>query len=116
MMRLHGVMPTSAERPFTGMTLDRAETERKHPDRVRQLACDPSRRAVLGGSDGVVISDGALLRTELLPIDGSEPILLGLDQGGGLFAIDLDALAPAKREQLLGGARLVALRDAGAAL
>ncbi len=110
---------TPAARPFTGMELDRASTERKDPTRIEQLVEDPAARAVVAGHDGVLISDGStpcLLRTEMAPQLRREPILLGLEHGAGLFALDLDALPSAIRAWLTNGGRVVPLRDAGAML
>ena len=43
-----------APRPFTGMTLDRASTERKDPGRLAELREDPAAATVFGGEDGVL--------------------------------------------------------------
>ena len=76
---------------FTGMTLDRAMAEREDPERVAQLLADPGARAVAASSEGVLLGDGdqpALVRA---PVDSDvEPILLGVEDGTGLFATDLD--------------------------
>ncbi len=109
----------SGARPFTGMALDRAATERKDPERIEQLLAQPAARAVAAARDGVLISDGtapSLLRTELPPEATRAPILLGLESGTALFAVDLDALSAAARGELIGGGQLVPLRDAGAEL
>jgi NAD+ diphosphatase len=108
-----------AARPFTGMALDRASTERKDPGWVQQLLRDPAARAVAGGQDGVLISDEAepsLLRTPLARVPDQDPILLGLEHGTALFALDLDAPPPAALESLTDKGRIVPLRDAGATL
>jgi NAD+ diphosphatase len=105
-------------RPFTGATLDRASVERKDPETIARLLRDPEARAVLAGSEGVVVLDGALMRAvgELVrngPGDELEPILLGLENGHALFAADLDAVGDGA---LADGARIVSLRDAGTEL
>jgi NAD+ diphosphatase len=108
-----------AARPFTGMSLDRASTERKDPGWVQQRLKDPAARAVAGGQDGVLISDESepsLLRTPMTPASDQDPILLGLEHGTALFALDLDALPPGALESLTDSGRIVPLRDAGAAL
>ena len=107
--------------PFTGMSLDRATTERKDPAQVLRLLEDPMTRAVLAGSDGVLIADGpspSLVRAQLVSTPPEEAILLGLDQESGqaLFAIDLDAFPDAARTSVTDGGQVVALRDAGAVL
>lgn len=106
-------------RPFTGMALDRASSERKDTVRVQQLLSDPATRAVVAGHDGVLMTDGpqpALIRTELTPQVTRDPVLLGLDHGQALFALDLDALEPHERAALRETGEVVSLRDAGAVL
>ena len=107
--------------PFTGMSLDRATTERKDPAQVLRLLEDPMTRAVLAGSDGVLIADGpspSLVRAQLVSTPPEEAILLGLDRESGqaLFAIDLDAFPDVARTSVTDGGQVVALRDAGAVL
>jgi NAD+ diphosphatase len=108
---------TPSARPFTGMELDRASVERKDPAWIGRLLEDPGTRAVLAGRDGVLIGDGgdpALLRTRPTSEQLREPILLGLDDGSALFALDLEQLGePAAAPD---GAEVISLRDAGAAL
>jgi NAD+ diphosphatase len=110
---------TPGARPFTGMALDRASTERKDRVRIEQLLADPATRAVAAARDGVLMSDGSdpsVLRTELPPEATREPILLGLEGGTALFAVDLDALPAAARAGLMDGGQIVPLREAGAVL
>lgn len=107
---------TEPGRPFTGMPLDRATTERKDPARIAELLADPAARALAEGSDGVLVRNGELVRAALESNPASESILLGLRDGAALFAIDLDALDPAARASLTDGARIVSLREAGAEL
>jgi NAD+ diphosphatase len=105
----------STGRPFTGMALDRATSERKDPALIERMLEDPATRAVVAGRDGVLVGDGpALLRTPLP--DDQDRILLGLDEptGRALFALDLDSL-PSGAVASDGG-RIVSLRDAGALL
>ncbi len=111
----------SAGRPFSGMSLDRASTERKDPARVLRLLEDPMTRAVLAGADGVVIADDtspSLLRAPLVTRPPGDAILLGLDPetGQALFAIDLDAFPDAARASVTDGGHVVSLREAGAVL
>ncbi len=109
------------ERPFTGMRLDRASTERKDPRRIAELLGDPSAASLLAGPDEVVLAGtddgGGLLRAHAVPPSASEAILLGLDDDGSpVFAIDLAPLDPDARARMLDGGELVSLRDAGARL
>jgi len=79
---------------------------------------------VFAGREGVLVHEGE--RPELLrrPISDladagvaiGDPILLGLDHGRALFAVDLDALPRASVTALTRGASLVSLRSAGAEL
>jgi NAD+ diphosphatase len=107
-----------APRPFTGMSVDRAMAERKDPTWVRRLVRAADSRAVLAGTDGVLITDGALhtlARVKPSPERLDDPILLGLEGGTALFALDLDE-EPDALGAVGGDARVVSLRDAGALL
>jgi NAD+ diphosphatase len=111
----------STGRPFTGMSLDRATTERKDPAQLLRLLGDPMTRAVLAGTDGVLIDGGAtpsLVRAPLVTRPPEDAILLGRDPetGQALFAIDLDTFPDPARASVTDGAQVIALRDAGAML
>jgi NAD+ diphosphatase len=104
--------------PFTGMALDRASTERKDAEWIRTRFGDPASRAIIAGHEGVVVRGGegsspALARGVLPPGD-EERILLGLEGGVALFAVDLDGLAPSARSQAVDGNHVMGLREAGA--
>jgi NAD+ diphosphatase len=104
---------------FTGMTLDRAMSEREDPDAVSRLLGDPAARLLAASGDGVLVGGAegpSLLRAGLTPESEHEPILLGLEDGVGVFAAELDELAPSTREELTGRGEVVSLREAGAAL
>jgi NAD+ diphosphatase len=60
-----------------------------------------------------VLSGGRLLRAKAKP---TEPILLGLDGGQAVFALDLDEIPEDERASVTQHARVVSLRDAGADL
>jgi NAD+ diphosphatase len=104
--------PTPAP-PFTGMVLDRAVGPRRDPEELQRLLEDPAARSVLAGPDGVVVRGDELLRSSQRP---PAPILLGLDDGHGVFALDLGALADTERARIVDGAQVISLRDAGATL
>jgi NAD+ diphosphatase len=106
------------------LALDRAASARADAAWVAQRLADPNSRAVFAGREGVLVHEGE--RPELLrrPISDladagvaiGDPILLGLDHGRALFAVDLDALPRASVTALTRGASLVSLRSAGAEL
>jgi NAD+ diphosphatase len=121
--------------PFTGMTLDRASTERKDAGWVRELISAPGSRVIAAGHDGVLVSDGdgdgdgagdgagaraggavapSLVRDAVPAGSEQEPLLLGLEGDTALFALDLDALTPADRSQAIDGNHVMSLREAGA--
>jgi NAD+ diphosphatase len=105
--------------PFTGMALDRASAERKDPEWVRRLLQDPAAQAVTATHEGVVMTNGgtpALRRIQVPPEARQEPILLGLEEGAPLFAVDLEALPPAERAEVVDGGDVVPLREAGLVL
>jgi NAD+ diphosphatase len=105
-------------RPFTGVTLDRVSTERKDPGWVRRLAQAPGSRAVLAGTEGVLITDGAsetVARVRPPAERLADPILLGVQDDVALFALDLDD-DPDGLGAAGGDTRMVSLRDAGALL
>jgi NAD+ diphosphatase len=110
---------TSLARPFSGMALDRAMPDRADDARIARLLTDPATRMLLASRDGVLMTDDAepsLVRSELLAEAQRAPILLGLEDGVALFAVDFDALAPALQEVLTAQARIVQVRDAGTLL
>jgi NAD+ diphosphatase len=78
---------------FTGEALDRAAEHRGDLDWLAAQAADPAARAVLAGDGGVHVSGDDAPRLALLPLaglDAAEPLLLGLDQAGPVFAVDAD--------------------------
>jgi NAD+ diphosphatase len=104
--------------PFSGVSVDRVSVERKDPTWVRRLVQASDSRAVLAGTHGVLITDGGLAtvaRVKSSPERLADPILLGLEGGTALFALDLDE-EPDELGRVGGDARVVSLRDAGALL
>jgi NAD+ diphosphatase len=111
---------------FTGMPLDRAMDGRTDPAVVARLLENPLARVLAACEEGVLISNAdepALLRLAFAPQvayraarTGDEPILLGLDDGVALFAVDLDELPTRQRAELTEGGRVVSLREAGTML
>jgi NAD+ diphosphatase len=117
---------TTAMPTFTGMSLDRAMDERSDPRLVAQLVEDPAARTLAASEQGVLISNGGspeLLRAQfareaaqLASETGDQPMLLGLDGGVGVFAVDLDSLPLRTRTSSTDSGKVVSLREAGAVL
>lgn len=118
-------MQATAPPTFTGAVLDRAPAVRNAPERVGELLDSPHAAIVVAGSSRVLLDARAgshtLLREPingrgLRHIDRTQPLLLGIEAGTALFAVDLDRLEENAREELTAGGRLVSLREAGALL
>jgi NAD+ diphosphatase len=93
---------------FSGSPVDRAGTRRTDQAWVDGLLADPRSRALLITPGGVVAEGDRLMR---VPVDGGDPILLGVeDDGAALFALDVGDAAPPP------GATAVGLREAAALL
>jgi NAD+ diphosphatase len=119
---------TPAPNAFTGEALDRAPVARKDPEWVLAQRRDPGARAILAGDAGVRVDGGDAPRVALVPLAAcglGEPILLGLDGDGPVFAIDTERDGPVPRPLVAGGGRgavlppdggMVGLRDAVAIL
>jgi len=93
---------------FAGAGLDRAGERRTDAAWVAERLADPESRAVVV-REGAVVANGSRLARfplcDLRPV--RDPVLLGLQDGGALFAVEADD-AP--------GGRPVGLREAGALL
>jgi NAD+ diphosphatase len=106
---------------FSGMELDRAGAERSDPAWVAGRLNDPASRALVASADGVLISadpPASLLRVPVPAGAGrapeeAGPVMLGLENGVALFAVDLDAQSPQERRRLHERGRLATLREAG---
>jgi NAD+ diphosphatase len=94
---------------FTGATVDRvADVRRRDPHWLAAQLRQPGARAVVAG-DGEVAVSGPQPRLALVPLaaaGGGEPVLLGLDDRGPVFAVNA----------LDGSAERLGLREAGALL
>ena len=76
---------------FTGEALDRVAEHRGDAAWLAAQAADPAARAVLAGDDGIhVTEDERLALVPLAALDAPEPLLLGLDADGPVFAVDVD--------------------------
>jgi NAD+ diphosphatase len=98
-----------AENTFAGARLDRVTERRGDAAWVAAQRADPASRAVVA-ADGHVLAEGgelALVPLSEVSASGSEPLLLGLEGGRALFAVDADGLAP----EALAPAQLVGVRD-----
>jgi NAD+ diphosphatase len=118
-------MRSSAPPTFTGAMLDRAAAVRSEPERVAELLKSPDAVIVAADPSRVLLDTRAgadALRRELINgrgprhIDRAHPILLGIEGGRPLFAVDLDRLEDDAREEVTSAGRLVPLREAGALL
>jgi NAD+ diphosphatase len=73
---------------FTGAALDRAGDRRRDDGWVAEQRADPAARAVVAGPDGVHVQDGRLALVPLERAAAAEPLLLGLDERGPVFAAE----------------------------
>jgi NAD+ diphosphatase len=89
---------------FTGARLDRAEDgRRRDPEWLAAQLEHPRARALLAGSGGVAMDDGRLVLSPLREAAGGQPLLLGIDYEGPVFAVDEDPpRAGAGRPGLIG--------------
>jgi NAD+ diphosphatase len=98
---------------FAGVRLDRAGMHRADASWLAERLADDASRVLLVAEDGVYVNGDS--RPALVPLRAAgelhEPVLLGLDSSGALFA----AAAPGGGSAP-DGARLMGLRDAGALL
>ena len=109
---------------FSGAALDRAGTERLDPAWVAGRLNDPASRALVASADGVLVRADPPVSLMRLPIPAhaggaageSWPVMLGLEHGVALFAVDLDAAPPEERRRLSEGGRIATLREAGRVL
>jgi NAD+ diphosphatase len=107
------------------MALDRATTARADPAWVARRLAEPDSAAVIASRDGVLVAAGdgepRLVRCSIADVKAAgvvitEPLLLGLEQGHAVFAVDLEALPRVSRAELARGGRVITLREAGASL
>jgi NAD+ diphosphatase len=94
---------------FEGARLDRVTARRRDAGWVAERLADPESRAVVLAETAVLVDASALALVELPPLleRGAEPLLLGVQDGGALFAVDADTLDSAA----LAPAELVSVRD-----
>ena len=79
---------------FEGARLDRVTARRRDSDWVAERLADPESRAVVLADAAVLVEDERLALVELpgLLEAGAEPLLLGVQDGRALFAVDAGAL------------------------
>ena len=78
---------------FTGALLDRAgDSRRRDQGWLDEQRAHPGARAVVAGDRGLRVSDGRLELVPLAQLNGTEPLLLGLDEQGPLYAVDEEPL------------------------
>jgi NAD+ diphosphatase len=73
---------------FTGGALDRAAEHRGDQRWLTAQRADPAARAVLANADGIHAVDDRVALVPLVTADGQEPMLLGLDAEGPVFAVE----------------------------
>jgi NAD+ diphosphatase len=123
MPSLSPASPRPPDPVLSGMALDRVSTQRKDSDWLADRLADPGSVLVAATHDGVLIDSERSGRLRRVPVadaagelDRSTAILLGVEHGTAVFAIDLEALDAEVRERVTGADRLLALREAGAML
>jgi NAD+ diphosphatase len=109
---------------FTGGSLDRVAEHRGDAAWLAAAAADPAARAVIAGDDGIYVD--AADRLALVPLadlQAAEPLLLGLDADGPVFAVDAEpdggphpAIAARGEGPAHAGTRPMGLRGAAAVL
>jgi NAD+ diphosphatase len=94
---------------FEGARLDRVTARRRDAGWVAERLDDPASRAVVLAETAVLVDDERLALVELAPLleRGAEPLLLGMQDGRALFAVDAEPLGSAA----LAPAELVSVRD-----
>lgn len=98
---------------FSGMVLDRAGAERLDPEWVAARVEDPASRALVASADGVLVTSAPPISLLRVPTPPGSPLMLGLDDGVALFALDVEAQPPEVRRRLSERGRIVTLREAG---
>ncbi len=91
---------------FEGARLDRVTARRRDAGWVAERLADPASRAVVLADSAVLVEDERLALIGL-PADGAEPLLLGVQDGRALFAVDAESLDGAA----LAPAEMVSVRD-----
>jgi NAD+ diphosphatase len=81
----------AAPNTFAGGQLDRAADRRADDAWVAAQEADPAARAIVGGTSGVLVAGDAPAFVPLAGLRNErvEPILLGVDDAGPIFAVDL---------------------------
>ena len=94
---------------FAGARLDRVTARRRDAAWVAERLADPGSRAVVAAEAAVLVEADALALVELGPLleAGAQPLLLGMQDGGALFAVDADGLSA----DLLAPGELASVRD-----
>jgi NAD+ diphosphatase len=105
------------------VVLDRAGTERLDPAWVAGRLEDPASRAFVASAEGVLVGTDAPVSLVRVPVSAdasraaeAEAIMLGLEDGVALFALDLDVQSPEARRGLIDRGRIATLREAGRVL
>jgi NAD+ diphosphatase len=99
---------------FEGARLDRVTARRRDAHWVAERLADPGSRAVVAAETAVLVDGDALALVALGPLleAGAQALMLGMQDGRALFAVDADGLEPG----VLAPAELVSVRDIAARL
>jgi NAD+ diphosphatase len=91
---------------FTGAALDRASDGRRLDAAwLAEQRADPAARALVAGDRGLLVRDGRLELVPLASLNGAEPVLLGLDEHGPVYAHDEDPVHEGLPPLIGGGVR-----------
>jgi NAD+ diphosphatase len=104
----------AAPNTFAGGALDRAHERRTDAEWLAERLADAASRAVVATADGVLVHGAAPAFVPLaaaLADGGGDPVLLGVDERGAVFAVDPGAERAAG---MASGAALRGLRDVAA--
>ncbi len=103
--------------PFTGARIDRASDLRASSEELRSLLAREDLMAIAADAGNVLVDQaGARLARVPWHGDAREAVMLGVEDGHPLLAVDLESLAAGERDQLLSAGKLLSLREAGTEL
>jgi NAD+ diphosphatase len=103
--------------PYTGLALDRAAGRRADPAWLAEVLAGAGATVLPLWRDRCVVdADGRPVTLPAAAVDGGEPVLLGLWDGGAVFAADLSGEDESRAAALAGGTGTLDLRKIVGAL